>query len=736
MRLGLIIKLALAGVVVLAIALVAVAKSIDVSAYRPLLTQAAKDATGRELEIKGRLSLRLSLNPALVAHDVTLSNVAWGSKPEMIKVQRLEANIGLVALLGRQVKIQRLSLIEPELLLERDAKGQSNWDFGDTKSAVAVDASASGTPTRFAVAQLAITRGHVIYKDAMSGRSDSIDVERFTLDAPIPGAPVGLLSGGTWNGRHFDVSGTLGSAGEFNDFLAKSDNRSFPVKLKAVVPGLVATVDGTVSGARGGPFLVLKLSADSADLAETGKLVGLVLPPLGAARLTMIIKGAVSNPQLNDIDAALGRRDAAAVTIKGSVKDPWHLHGIDLLLAAEGDSLSGFNKPLGLTLPAVGPLKATARLVDLSNGWRLYDVKAVAGRSDVVGELVLRLAASRPALEARLTSNAINLDELTGETPDAKAAFNRDSRLFPDTPLPWALLQFADGEVTWKVERLTDDYLLAQVVDLSARLKDGKLSAQTTVAALAGGKVRADLAVDAAAKPVAVQLALDADKVGLGEILRNLKLTENLRGGRSDLRLRLKGAGNSLHAVMTKVSGESLLVTGAGQFDGSYADALALDLFRQLAPWGKEKDTQMQCLVSRFIITDGLAKSDALLFDTTHMTVAGQGSVSLGTETLDLTLAPRPKEASLLSLALPLDVQGTLTQPIISPNKGSIVKGVAGAVGGLALVPQVGSGMGDANPCLAAIVQARRSQPARGKAKGGKPAALPLGDLMQDLLGK
>ena len=747
MRLGLIFKLALVSVIALVVALIAVAKSIDVSSYRQMLSQAAKDATGRDLVINGRLSLRLSLNPALLAHDVVLSNAPWDADQPMLTAHRLEANIGLIALLGRQVRIKRLAVEDADLLLERNAKGQPNWEFGETKGVTPGSLSTPGTPTGFAVSQLAFSKVHVLYKDATSGRSDDVTIDRLTLDAPIPGAPVGLLALGNWNGRHYDISGTLGSAGEFNDFMNHNESRSFPVKLKAVLPGLVGTADGSVSGGKGGPYLLLKISADAADLAETGHLMGLNLPALGAARLSMLVKGALATPVITELDAALGRRDAAALTLKGSIRDPMSMRGVDLVLMAEGSSLAGFNKPLGLSLPALGPLKAQARFGDLAEGWRLGDLKAVIGKSDLAGDVVIRLDGKRPDLVARLTSNAINLDELSGDTDTGRTPEKEtpDARLFPDQPLPFSHLQAVDLDLDWKIDRLTDDLLLAQQVQISALLKNGHLSAQPTVGNLAGGKLKADLQVDVTGRQPQVQLSLDADKVSLGEILRSLKIADSVRGGSSDVRLRLKGSGGTLHTIMARASGESLLVSGKGRIDGAYADALAVDLLRQLSPWSQEKDTEMQCLVSRFIITDGLAKSDSLLFDTSRMTVAGQGSINLGSETLDLTMAPKPKEASLLSLAVPVDVQGTITQPVFSPNKGAIVKGVAGAVGGLvlgpigALVPMVSSGSGASNPCLAAIAQAKKApagKGSKGKAKSkSKNDSGGIGGLLQGLIG-
>jgi uncharacterized protein involved in outer membrane biogenesis len=178
-----------------------------------------------------------------------------------------------------------------------------------------------------------------------------------------------------------------------------------------------------------------------------------------------------------------------------------------------------------------------------------------------------------------------------------------------------------------------------------------------------------------------------------------------------------------MRAIMGKLSGESTLTIAKGTIEGAYADGLGVDVLRHLAPWTEEGNTEMQCLVSRFSIADGMARSEALLFDTSKMMVGGQGSISLATENLDLTLTPRPKEASLMSLAVPLDVGGTLAHPVVTPNRGTIIKGIGAAgMGGLgpigALLPLASSGGSDNNSCLAALA-APAKKPAPPKKSGG-----------------
>lgn len=89
----------------------------DYNRYKGLIEKAVMDATGRQLEIKGDLTITMSLPPELSVADVTLANAPWGSQPQMVHVGELRV---------------RIRLIDTQLLLETDADGQANWQFNQT----------------------------------------------------------------------------------------------------------------------------------------------------------------------------------------------------------------------------------------------------------------------------------------------------------------------------------------------------------------------------------------------------------------------------------------------------------------------------------------------------------------------------------------------------------------------------------------------------------------------------
>ena len=77
--------------------------------------------------------------------------------------------------------------------------------------------------------------------------------------------------------------------------------------------------------------------------------------------------------------------------------------------------------------------------------------------------------------------------------------------------------------------------------------------------------------------------------------------------------------------------------------------------------------------------------SRRMAFDTSETLLLGSGTINLGDETLDLTIRPKTKDFSPLSLRSPLYVQGSFKHPQFRPDYARI--GLrAGAAAALATV--------------------------------------------------
>ena len=118
---------------------------------------------------------------------------------------------------------------------------------------------------------------------------------------------------------------------------------------------------------------------------------------------------------------------------------------------------------------------------------------------------------------------------------------------------------------------------------------------------------------------------------------------------------------------------------------------------------------EMNCIAGRIDLEDGVAKTDSFLLDTRRLTIAGSGTMDLGTEKLDVLLAPRPKQARLVNVAKPVRVTGTLANPKVGvtvlPRGRTTTRGLLAGLANPALLifafSDTGSGRG--NPCAAAL---------------------------------
>jgi uncharacterized protein involved in outer membrane biogenesis len=199
---------------IVAVAAVAgILSTMDFSRYRPLVAEKVKEATGRDLEIVGDLRLSIGLSPAIVVEDVRLQNATFGTRAEMIKARRLEADVALLPLLLGRLEINHLALIGPDILLETDERGRSNWDFSRE------DEPLVGQPTTAEQAALdlpdlksvTIENGLLTFRNGKTGKITKLEVVRFTGASSGRNAPLEVDLAAAYDGVPFHVAGQLGA---------------------------------------------------------------------------------------------------------------------------------------------------------------------------------------------------------------------------------------------------------------------------------------------------------------------------------------------------------------------------------------------------------------------------------------------------------------------------------------------------------------------------------------------
>ncbi|MCG8546438.1 MAG: AsmA family protein, partial [Alphaproteobacteria bacterium] len=131
----------LVALVVLLIAAVLIAPSfIDWNAQKQQITAAVRDATGRDLTIRGDIDITILPSPALRVEDVRFANVAGATSPDMVQLKEARVSVAFGPLFeGRLAAV--VTLVRPIIHLEKLADGSASWNFAAADTAPAGDST-------------------------------------------------------------------------------------------------------------------------------------------------------------------------------------------------------------------------------------------------------------------------------------------------------------------------------------------------------------------------------------------------------------------------------------------------------------------------------------------------------------------------------------------------------------------------------------------------------------------
>jgi hypothetical protein len=307
-RAAAILKWGAVGVVSLLAAAVAAAliflKTLDPGPYVADAARIVKERTGRDLAVAGAVDLRVSLAPEIVMERASFANAPWGSRKEMVRLKRLELGVALLPLLGGEVRISRLVLVEPDILLEVDEKGRGNWEIprGAGEEAVAKD---SGPPA-VRVDTLSVEKGKLVYLDRRLKKRTELTLAR--LDAkprPLLASGYDLDIAGALNGREFSVKGAIG------DPRAALADRPLSLDLVATLPGLEAKVDGEVERPRSLAGFDAEVDLNVTDARAAGAFAGAPVPSLPPLRIAARVRDRGDGQTVEPLQVTVGKSQLA-----------------------------------------------------------------------------------------------------------------------------------------------------------------------------------------------------------------------------------------------------------------------------------------------------------------------------------------------------------------------------------------------------------------------------------------
>lgn len=376
----------------------------DANEYRAYVAEQLRSVTGREVNLRGPASLALGLRPAVTAEDVVLGNVPGGSRPEMLRIRRLEAEVELLPLIfSRQVKVHRLTLVGADLLLETDAQGRGNWLIGAAPSTAPAAPQAQppqpaasvppGAPRSLPeIADFSIRESVVAFFDRAANNRVTLQLERARVRDAAGDSPIRVEANGRLQDMPFDLDGQFGSLAAL---LANA--APWPAALTLRVGDAVTLrVAGTVADPLGTPHPDLSVIVDAPEIARLAALVGRQSSELGPLHAEARVSGTPARVfALNNIRMEFGRREGIAGRVTGSITDSMAMRGADLMVALEireiaslsGLVLPGLAEPMP-RLPESGRLSLEARLTEGQGGTSIPQLRLRFGRPERVNATI------------------------------------------------------------------------------------------------------------------------------------------------------------------------------------------------------------------------------------------------------------------------------------------------------------------------------------------------------------
>jgi hypothetical protein len=502
----------------------------------------------------------------------------------------------------------------------------------------------------------------------------SVAVEARVVDDILTVDPLQLSgAGGTVSGR-FVVDAAAQPAS--HSAHAELGKLALDALLKAT--GINVPARATVSG--------------SLDLRASGSTIDHLLSTLAVAA-DMSIDGRVRDVPL-DLDVRIGKDGqpsggAVPIRIQGSLAETdLSVTGTttmdnqpiaDLQVSAHGPTLAPILEMAGIQAGTPGLDHRLEVGIHYERAVaKMSDLLAVVGASRAAGSGSLDLSGTRPMVRADLTVAHLALDELrnlapsspgsrSGASSGGTASENSgDGGVIPTTSLPFDRLKAVDARISVRVAELSGTDLPIANLNGEMTVEKGVLKVRPATVDFAEGQTRTTATLDATARPPTLHAQVSAQRISSDALLTSLGVTQKVQGLVSGT-MTLDSAGNTPDALAAGLDGQVQFYITDGRINTKLVNALALSFTQVLdLLFSSDDSTPVDCLIGSFDVTDGIVNPETLIFATPEVVIRGKGRIDLAEETLDMRFTPHPRQWRFFSIAVPVELSGTLADPAIN----------------------------------------------------------------------
>ena len=379
----------------------------------------------------------------------------------------------------------------------------------------------------------------------------------------------------------------------------------------------------------------------------------------------------------------------AKLDFDGSVRDLLGQRDLRGGYRVQGPSMADVGAPLSLTLPATPRFAMRGRLTRQGTRWLTVVDEATVGRSHLAGEFSFDAPPGGPSLLAgRLHGSVLQLQDLgpaIGAKDPGQSAARRvapTGRVLPDRRFDLPSLRAMNANVLIDIARLdfgTPWLQAAAPLRAHLLLDAGVLRLQGLDARLAQGQLSGQLRLDGRA-PVALWSAdLQLRGARLEQAFRAVQRAGRppYASGLLAVRATLAGRGRSTAEWLASADGRVLAQWTQGTVSHLLVEAAGLDIAQGLGLLLRGDDAlKVNCGAADLRVRDGRVTPQVMVVDTSDSLLWLSGGLSLVDERLDLLAQVQPKDFSPLTLRTPLRIGGTLATPVLTLEKGPLLRRV------------------------------------------------------------
>ncbi len=251
-----ILVITLIGLVVLIAAALIGPSFVDWNSYKDQITEQVKAASGYDVRIDGDLSLAILPSPRVTFQKAFISAPNPVKEQTLVAVEEATVSVALFPLLQKQVVVESIKLVKPDIRLEVNQQGGQSWmvtKASETVEAVSEVAEAAAETAQGSDALKSISLDSVMIED---GRLQFVDYQKGSTQL-VENLNVDLNAGsvyGPYNAKGDVVYGGNKIAYEVKSSAIEAGKNDLEVNAKIGLPDKKAqvTFDGVVG--RVAPF--------------------------------------------------------------------------------------------------------------------------------------------------------------------------------------------------------------------------------------------------------------------------------------------------------------------------------------------------------------------------------------------------------------------------------------------------------------------------------------------------